>query len=878
MNHNIVISKRVESTDGSASHPIQKPVGAHRRGARLILPIPLCVWYKILVALLILTGTVRAGAPVPAHLPGELSAEAVLNGEYPFPPSHAFPSADNGAGLDKARLGKTPPPGVHPRILISPDELPDLRRRLKDTETGRMSMASLKERIDRAIAQPGWGKELYSLLVAGDAKAVEAGLDAHKGELPSLGHYQPYLMALTMEALRCLIEEDKAGGKQVATAIDTYARVMEPCLDRYANTPLNDDVWRARIPNPDKGNWRDNLSFRDITGYHLLGYAYDFAHPFMSDAQRSDVRRLISKATKGKLWMGARLPHHLRNWNWVAIGTQSPLLALAIEGEDGCDPRVYKLGVEIARDYLTYGISPGGCSTEAVGYTQFGLNWLNPFVIAAARRGEDLLTKSHFRTMLGWYLNAMAPSGGHWLSHGDGGHAGPSLSTLAMWKYFLPSDPKADYLWQNLLLAAGGDPFKDKPHLVEALLWSSDGLKDASGKPVDYSAGAKLNEPLTWFDPVRSSLIARNAWSANATAVQFECRTDSLGSSHEHADRGSFCLSADGREWAKDNFRSVETRYHNGILVDGGGQGFWPGPGKWLGLEEKGNILIAACDAKEAYDWMWPKEIETEPADFVRFGFERWKDYGKAAAEFHKRFKGLSPEPERRDAVKAQWDGFADKGGGPRLWDEDGRPVRYPHNPVQRAFRTLAFSRGDHPYLLIVDDFQKDGQERLYEWLMQTGLDTEMASFSGSDIILCDATAMRDANGVVKPAKGDRQLLVRILNLNEPKLERHYQTRPSTRLETFERRDTLVPEMTAGALSGGRSFALDKRLVIASRAVAPDFKILLFPHRAGDELPVTNWNDDRTVLTVGIAGRKETYKLTHSPEGRTLLKVLDAEK
>ncbi len=828
------------------------------------------------VSLLLLTIPVWAGEPVPAHLPGELSAEAVLDGEYPFPPSPAFPAVDHSAGLDKSRFGKTPPPGVHPRILISPEELPDLRRRLKDTETGRMAMASLKERLDKAIGQPGWGKDLYALLAAGDTKAVEAGLDAHKGELPGLGHYQPYLMALTLEALRCLIEDDKAGGQKVATAIDTYARVMEPYLDRYANTPLNDDVWRTRIPNPDKNNWRDTLNLRDIVGYHLLGYAYDFAHPFMSDGQRSDVRRLISKATKGKLWMGARLPHHFRDWNWVALGTQTPLLALAIEGEAGYDPRVYKLGVEIARDYLTYGISPSGCSTEAVGYTQFGLNWFNPFVIAASRRGESLLTKTHFRAMLDWYLHSMVPSGGRWLSHGDGGDAGPSPSSLAMWKFFLPADAKADFLWQNLMKASAGDPFKTKPHMIEPLLWCSDGLVDASGKPLDYSAGARLNEPLIWFDPVRSSLIARSAWSANATAVQFECRTDSFGASHEHADRGNFCLSADGRDWAKDNFRSVETRHHNNILVDGKGQGFWPGPGKWLGLEEKGNLLMAACDTKEAYDWMWPKQLESEPPDFIRFGFERWKDYGEASAKLRKRMEGLTPEPEQRGPVKAQWDGFADKGGGPRLWDEDARPVRYPFNPVQRAFRTLAFSRSQHPYVLVVDDFQKDGQERLYEWLMQTGPDTEMASFTDSDIILCDAMAKRDASGLVKPQKGDRQLLVRILNLNEPALERDYQTRPSVRLETFERRDTLVPEMKAGALSGGRSFGLDKRLVVPSRSVSPDFQILLFPHRAGDLLPVTTWSADRTELTVAIGGRKDVYRLTKSPEGRTLLTAVEA--
>ena len=126
------------------------------------------------------------------------------------------------------------------------------------------------------------------------------------------------------------------------------------------------------------------------------------------------------------------------------------------------------------------------------------------------------------------------------------------------------------------------------------------------------------------------------------------------------------------------------------------------------------------------------------------------------------------------------------------MWDEDTWPVYLPHNPVQRAFRTVTFNGGEHPYLLVVDDIQKDDKEHLYEWLMQTGMDTEVASLQGNDIVLCDATAKRDENGEVHPAKGERELLVRVLNMNDPARPHDYQNRPSFRLETFERKDTLA--------------------------------------------------------------------------------------
>lgn len=810
-------------------------------------------------------------AEAPAHLPGELSAGQVLDGEYPFPPSPAVDVKINDAGLARERLSKVPPPGVHPRILISPDDLPDLRRRLKETNVGRALYANLQRRLEDTLRNPAkyWGGELYKKLAEGDSAGAQTLITEHKGLPPGVGHYQPFLMALVLESFDALITEDAVRGKRAATAIATYAEMVRPGIERSAELPMNDDSWRVKTSGPQTGSQMSDQGIRDGVGGHLLGYAYDFAWPFMTEAQRTTVRKTIAAATAGKLWMGARLPHHFRNWNWVAVGLQQPLLALAIEGEEGYDPRVFRLGVELAQDYLTYGISPTGMSTEAVGYTQFGLVWANPFIVAAQRRGENLLGHGHHRAMIDWYLHSTLPSREAWLSHGDGGDRGPSLETLSMWRYFFPNDPRVEAVWRSFVNAEGKDVFGGNYHLIEPMLWAAADPALGESASKDSTDLGKLGLPPMLFDPIRSSLIARSGWTPGAAFVQFECRTDSVGASHEHADRGNFTFAALGRTWAKDNFRSVETRHHNGILIDGLGQGYWPGPGVWLGLEEDGDLLVASCDAKPAYDWMWPKQILTEnPATFVRFPYPRWDTYKAEAEAFQKRMEGVPGEAETRPGVVAFWQGFEKT--DPRLWDEDARPVRYPHNPVQRAFRTIAFERGESPFLLIVDDIQKDDSERLYEWLMQTGPNTEIFSCKGDDIILCDGTVPRDAEGLPKPGKGDRLLLVRILQRNDHRRARDYPSRPSVRLETFERKDSLLPE--SDGLSGSRSFGLDKRLVVASRSVAPDFKILLYPFRMGDPLPVTEWNDDRTRLSIEAGGRRVALDFQKNPGGRTLIR------
>lgn len=801
--------------------------------------------------------------PLPsAAFPGELPADDVLAGRHPFPPSPAVDVPLRLDGLDRARLGTPPPPGVHPRILISPDQLPDLRARLRDTNTGRALHANLRTRLDAALRKPDyWGGELFRILATGDHAAARALVAEKKGLPPGIGHYQPFATVLTLEALDALISEDSARGRAVATAIATYAELVLPGIEAELRQPLADDVWRSATP-PAATGW-DALGTRAAMGYHQLGYAYDFAHGFMTEAQRASTRRTIATATHGRLWMGARLPAHFRNWNWIAVGLGQPLLALAIEGEEGYDPRVFDLGVQLARDYLTYAISSQGTSTEAVGYTQFGLVWANPFFVAAQRRGHDLLGHARHRAMLDWYLQTLLPERDRWLSAGDGGDSGPAIWTLAMWRYFFPTDPKAAALWRTVVSASPkATALNGNFHLVEPLLWAADDSALGQPRPADGADLTALGLPTIVHDTERGTLIARTGWDQNAAYLQVENRVDSVGASHEHADRGHFSFAALGRVWAKDNFRSVETRHHNSILIDGHGQGFWPGPGRWLGVERHENLLITTIDAKDAYDWFWPKQIITEnPDTFPRFSHRRWSNYTAEARDFQSKLGDLVGERDPRPAVVAFWKGF--ETSDPRLWDEDSWPVRYPHNPVQRAFRTLAFSTGAEPWVFVVDDIQKDNRERLYEWLMQTGLDTELVSANATDLILGDASLPRDSEGRLRPKKGDRLLLVRVLHQSEPARALDYPSRPSARLETFERQDTLAP--------GGRSFGLDKRLVVASRAVSPDFKMLLYPHRHGDPLPTTTWSQDRSRLTVSTATLQTTLSLARDSSGRTVL-------
>lgn len=813
---------------------------------------------------------------VPRHLPGELSAEAILNGEYPWSNSPEPVLEYNFSGLASKRLATLPEPGIHPRILVTPAELPELRHRLRETASGRAMLITMRGRIAATIGRPdSWENNLFEALAAADADTARAILERELPPSSSPGHYQPHILyALVMAAFDALISDDATDGRRTATAIATYTNIIEPAVIDALSQPLNDDVWRVKVSGSHTGAGSEGQGVRKIVGYHLLGYAYDFSHPYMTDSQRSDTRRVIAEITNGRVWLGARLPHHWRNWNWVMVALSQPLLALAIEGEDGYDPRVFRLGVKIARDYLTHGISASGSSTESVGYTQFGLVWGNPFLIAAARRGEDLLAHPHFRAMPEWYLQTMEPYAPElksiedysnqeqtdrglpatWSSTGDGGDEGPSRSTMMMWKRHFPQDPTVDLIFRTVLSSIRGNAFDGRYHIIEPMIWSSDaGIGEEMRSPTLSKVAETTQAPLTWFDPDRGSLIARSDWSSDATAVHFEARVDSHTASHEHADRGSFTLSANGRRWARDGFRSIESRHHNLVLIDGQGQGFFPGPGHFIGVEENDWAVIAAADLKNAYDWFWPKQILTEdPHSFDRFKFSRWSQFSEDATEFQKLHPASSGERDPHPQIARFYQEF--ETNSPRFWDEDAWPVRFPHNPVQRAFRTVFFARGESPYMIVIDDIQKDDRERLYEWLMFPGSNTAVESTVGDNILLRDTATNQNKN---------RRLLVQALDLGLPRRLQDYGTRPSHRLEFFEKKDTLKP--------GGRTFGLDRRLVVASRSSAPRFKILLYPHIDGQEMPTTTWNLDRTALDIVIGNQQDRIVFTLGDDGRTRL-------
>lgn len=804
--------------------------------------------------------------------------ERALNGTFAFPASPAVEWKPDERGFAEDRLFTVPEPGIHPRILFSPDDLPRIRKELTGTAAGQAMLAALRKQLAKGVGTPGtWEADCYAALAAGDLAAFKAAYkespqdddppgSGFRTNLPGRspatrwGPRNPLLVAMEVKALLALIDDDPVDGKQVATALATYAQFVSPKVDAANLKPRHEIHWystRYLVPNE-------------------VAYGYDWAWKWMTPDQRESLRSLIVRATVGKFTLGMDLPAHWRNWNHIGMTESYAACLFAIEGEPGDDPRGRDRIYEVYRDYLNYAINPLGTGTEGVGYQTMGIGHINSALVAFANRGKNLLTHPHWRRHTeSWLVQAMQPFGGAWQSSGDLGNFPPSLWLLAPQKYFFPDSPGIDFVYRNIPQVAKNDwaGIAANASEIEWILPVVLAAQDTRAAAQKEAAGL-VGGGLTFYDRERGFLYTRNGWGADDVVVHVDCRLDTTFANHDHPDRGQFTLAAHGRAWAADGYRDTESKYHNVVTIDGRGQSYFTPPGNWIDFSETPTAVTAVVDSKYCWDWQWTKSTFTESKASLEL--RDHANFAEAAERLQSRIPVDKWEPDPLPVVRAYNEGFATRANGdPRMWDdEDGWVLRTPWYHVQKAFRTVIFSRGKHPYVLVVDDIRKDDAEHLYEWRMNMPPDVSAVSINGADILLGDLTTHREpvelaygfqGQTTLAPAKGDRLLLVRTLDIGTPDLPT-LQTIPMVASIEYKKTDDSH-QFT------GRSLGIGTQVVIGSRSVEPGFVILLYPHRQSDEVPTTTWNDDKSLLTIAWKDQTDTYAVSTTPTGRRVFTV-----
>ena len=349
------------------------------------------------------------------------------------------------------------------------------------------------------------------------------------------------------------------------------------------------------------------------------------------------------------------------------------------------------------------------------------------------------------------------------------------------------------------------------------------------------------NLSLAKFDAQRGLGVARSDWNTNAAQLEFDCRFDTMTLGHLHSDRNNFVFFSHGRTWIGDpGYHAEENDAHSTILIDGVGQAgvstpyHWPSmPGHFLEFRDQPAVTVFAGDAKPAYDYFWDWATLGSGS-----GYQPYTSYLGAG-------KGVTTPWRWLDMMYSPPTDLT----GVNAWMTNSIRATNFFNPVQRAFRSTIFLRGTNAYALIVDDIQKDNSPHTYDWSANTiGVDPS-SSFADPVTDVSFVSAPDATNAVIYHASDTNgyqpRLLVRVLDAKGV-------TSPVQ----------IVDEVD------GQGTHLRRLVVSRSNVVAPDFKILLFPHLAGDALPVTTWSN--SILTVQMAsGQVDRIYFSTKADGRT---------
>lgn len=725
-----------------------------------------------------------------------------------------------------------PPPGVHPRVLFGPDDLPAIRANLDATKPGRMIRENIRKITSDLLTGPNakFGAQ-YAALIAGDETVpihTEVSI--------------PY--TVLYEAFRSLLDDDREAAVKVAAAVTTIAKIDKRVLDETRE--------KVRAKNPAAVTDFEQVG-QAATQEGTLGLMYDFSYNAMTPEQRDTVRGVIAGASAGMGFVGSdglrvsstSSSNHIP---WIA---RLIYLPTSIEGESGYDAETYKRCVNAMKWFYGIGIYPSGDAYEG---------WGKNFLIAehawiAAKRGEKFFALTPVRnTFRSYFVQAMNPWGSNFTFYDSSGGTGNKLyrqSDVLVYKTLFPDDPAIDFVYRNNVSVdykEFGQPVNTRNAfgLTEGLCMALFATEYDAGKTWEQAQAAVVaGLPTTYFCEDTCNMIARSDWTKDALYLNYLNRAVLGG--HRYCDRGHFSLYALGRYWGiYKPMRQVPEAYQpknrTGVMVDN--DGVSPLSGKCVAFDETPDAAFIATDLKPSYDYIY------------NYIFPNQERTNNVKVPFSPNDFRLNPSPlpwmsilldEMPDWQTSRIPNPAP--GQPIV----GRPApgawwRKRDIPYEKAFRTAGLVRGAHPYVLIVDDINRDKTDRDYTWGMTISDDLELQKTE----IIPDGEGFRADAILVEKGKSpseSRRLLVRMVqarNLQAPaSIEAVTSANPP-------QKDVVIPKLT-----------------FRSRGTDPAFKALLLPLKPGEEPPQTSWSPDGTQLEIVWADQKDTVTFRPGSEGRT---------
>ena len=817
-------------------------------------------------------------------------------------------------------LSPDPGPFQHPRLALTDRDWPEVRTRNEKDRFARAGFEALTKELADEFDKPSSG--IGGLITALDAWDRGAGpapeVTRMDGDLYGWLYRACYASWLAVDPtlpLKRLTPEVQQRRATLARLVTAAARLQFAAQWDRPSRSFTPEApgFLNNIHKPGEGT--DSGRFRDLAN------VYDFAYDWMTEAQRTTVRDFLYALGYARHFSAAFSWHPVhgapgrpmdggnQNGDFGNLNDAGILAGLVIEGEEDQvsadvravfgtppteghahiwmkpsptdDPSAWPFATvgsvdNLHRQYrmLNEGfITPWGTWATRGAYMGLSTGNFLPTSLAFARRGENIFVTSYFYSAVQMYLYLLQKGEGESASpmyksdlyifdHHDGGSPVNAYQQF-IYKYLYPDDPAVDVVYRQCLPGL----WQWGTKLTNSQWVSMYGVEPGTaGKTLEWPDMAKAKKlPLLKFDPVHGTVVVRNGWREDDLNVWFDGE-GSPGGGHQHAEKNSFSLYALGRAWSsppgyhvtihdaqtgisiQDPTRADEmaTKGYLGESPSALGQippakgNFPTPPGRLLEVTDdpQGRYALLAGDATAAYT----------------FGYNGERKISMGHPKSWYLYPGLV------DYFKSL--GFKDG------WEEDLTASQADFNPVRHALRTLLVVRGKRPYVLCVDDIDKDGTPRNYRWFMNNasgfypGGDRRFVGPDGNGVysslaIEPGATATQavlyhapiDAGN--KP--GLPRLLVRELGLPEAKGQ------PALVLESKPpgkegESDTNFPYGVDNNTHRSTTIPTNRLLIDRNQVVTPGYVVLLFPFRTGESAPRTVWNKERTELTIDAGG------------------------
>ena len=830
------------------------------------------------------------------------------------PASDLTPGTEDMTGL--RMVSHAPAIGVHPRVFVNPEDSTSIRWRLANTYSGKsaahwihayttmlnLGYNTIAGRYNGSFSYTGYynkdtlgnqyitngglwnAQPYYNYLAAGDTSTTS--IYNYSTLWNGQSGKMTYLFA--QEAMECWLYK---GQNDPATGINytTRAQKLANAITVWAKKALADNTTPLNPTNASQ------------FGGANMYYVYDFLYDQMTKNQQDTVRMALMKMLPDSSnFHGMEAASYTATSNWLTF-PQGVTYFFAVEGEPGYtagDTATVNHYMRSVWNFLSYGVySKTGNIYEGLGKDQLDI----PDLYAAAKRGYSMLGHPSVRSYGTKYLPALVQPFGYsfvgtdllggtqsqnysypqFTSPSTGGWRQGATDLIGL-KWIFPSDTAVDYIWKNYmqrpvanwsynpslspnfyLYTAIGDNYGDGVGggsyfntRLTGLLFASDYFPTS----LPNEAQAAFNNNKMYFDSLGGFATLRSGFDSTATTVYFANRQDMGG--HTYANKNEVVLSAQGRIWFPRPSSDANSQFDalaatgvgsaSGILVNNYGAtidtsassadgGNLSVPGKVIYFQNNANSLSIAGDATIPYSYKWygqfggwtganpnlsPPSVVAVPYSANSFRYSPFYTFDNATY-----YNRLS---------------FSDQAFTQPSYLRYAQKASTPNGIYTKMYRTVSLIQATKPYVIIADDNQLNSSINGYKWFSQLPSDVTIAS-----------TAVNNSNTnyqndiILKEAVGNRRLLVRVLNNNGAI-------------------SNTVPgylDSTTYKLSGLN------RLIVESRSVDPQFKVLLFAYNNGDSLPITNWSSDKSKVYVYNNGVTNTISFSLNISGRTTISL-----